>query len=258
MSNSLKPTGYHIKTFRMLLNTENPEWLKENQKRFQEVQRFYCEILQKTPHLYEMGSQQILRELELMTIPSKNNPGVERQIPWEKLPAYFRRAAINSVIGDLKSAFTRSNGQSIQIMTQSSAIFYQRMYRDFTSKKITLHVWNGEDWVWLKCRLHGNELPDADIEGVKWMSPTVVIEKNKIFLSVPVRLPVDDARKLKQRMADVKEAYQKKKWAFVSDYARFDILYHYGGVYFDTDVEVISSMDEIIEKGAYKWETRSS
>lgn len=27
----------------------------------------------------------------------------------------------------------------------------------------------------------------------------------------------------------VKEAYQAEKWAFVSDYARFDILYHYGG-----------------------------
>ena len=30
-----------------------------------------------------------------------------------------------------------------------------------------------------------------------------------------------------------------KKWAFVSDYARFKILYEHGGVYFDTDVEVI-------------------
>ena len=30
----------------------------------------------------------------------------------------------------------------------------------------------------------------------------------------------------------VKEAYESKKWAFVADYARFDILYKYGGVYF--------------------------
>ena len=37
----------------------------------------------------------------------------------------------------------------------------------------------------------------------------------------------------------VKEAYAEKKWAFVSDYARFWILYNYGGLYFDTDVEVI-------------------
>ena len=35
------------------------------------------------------------------------------------------------------------------------------------------------------------------------------------------------------------EAYKQKKYAFVSDYARFWIMYHYGGIYFDTDVEVI-------------------
>jgi mannosyltransferase OCH1-like enzyme len=48
-----------------------------------------------------------------------------------------------------------------------------------------------------------------------------------------------------------KEAYEAKKYAFVSDYARFWILYKYGGVYFDTDVEVIRPLDEIINRGAF-------
>lgn len=47
------------------------------------------------------------------------------------------------------------------------------------------------------------------------------------------------------------EAYKAKKYAFVSDVARFWILYHEGGIYFDTDVEIISSFDEIIAKGAF-------
>lgn len=47
------------------------------------------------------------------------------------------------------------------------------------------------------------------------------------------------------------DAYNAKKYAFVSDYARIWILYNYGGVYFDTDVEVISSMTDIIEKGPF-------
>ena len=47
------------------------------------------------------------------------------------------------------------------------------------------------------------------------------------------------------------EAYSVGKYAFVSDYARFWVLYHYGGVYFDTDVEVIKPMDDIVEKGAF-------
>ena len=51
--------------------------------------------------------------------------------------------------------------------------------------------------------------------------------------------------------AYIQEAYQAKKWAFVSDYARFDILYHHGGVYFDTDVELVASIEDILEKGAF-------
>lgn len=49
----------------------------------------------------------------------------------------------------------------------------------------------------------------------------------------------------------VKEAYEAKKWAFVSDYARYKILYEQGGIYFDTDVEVVRSFDDILEKGAF-------
>jgi mannosyltransferase OCH1-like enzyme len=46
----------------------------------------------------------------------------------------------------------------------------------------------------------------------------------------------------------IDEAYTAKKYAFVSDYARFDILYWYGGICFDTDVEVIKPfMDDMLE-----------
>lgn len=42
------------------------------------------------------------------------------------------------------------------------------------------------------------------------------------------------------------EAYELKKYAFVSDYARLDIVYNYGGVYLDTDVELIKSLDKLL------------
>ena len=48
-----------------------------------------------------------------------------------------------------------------------------------------------------------------------------------------------------------KDAYADGKYAFVSDFARFWILYRYGGVYFDTDVEVIKPMDDIIGRGPF-------
>jgi len=47
------------------------------------------------------------------------------------------------------------------------------------------------------------------------------------------------------------EAYQAKKYAFVSDYARIWVLYYHGGLYFDTDVEVINTFDDILNNGAF-------
>ena len=47
------------------------------------------------------------------------------------------------------------------------------------------------------------------------------------------------------------EAYVAKKYAFVSDYARFKVLYEQGGLYFDTDVEVIAPMDDVIAAGPF-------
>ena len=47
------------------------------------------------------------------------------------------------------------------------------------------------------------------------------------------------------------DAYKARKFAFVSDYARFWALYHFGGVYFDTDVEVIKPMDDVLENGPF-------
>ena len=49
----------------------------------------------------------------------------------------------------------------------------------------------------------------------------------------------------------IREAYEAKKWAFVSDYARFWILYNHGGVYFDTDVELIKPLEPVLENGGF-------
>lgn len=44
----------------------------------------------------------------------------------------------------------------------------------------------------------------------------------------------------------VEEAYQQKKWAFVSDVARIYALYTEGGIYMDTDVEVVRNLDPLL------------
>lgn len=48
-----------------------------------------------------------------------------------------------------------------------------------------------------------------------------------------------------------KEAYQAKKYAFVSDYARFKIIYEEGGIYLDIDVEVLKSLDNLLMNNAF-------
>jgi hypothetical protein len=45
-----------------------------------------------------------------------------------------------------------------------------------------------------------------------------------------------------------KEAYENKKWAFVADYVRTKALYEYGGIYMDTDMEIISNLSEFLDK----------
>lgn len=49
----------------------------------------------------------------------------------------------------------------------------------------------------------------------------------------------------------VKEAYHAKKYAFVSDYVRLYALYHHGGIYLDTDVEVLKPFDPLHKHEAF-------
>ena len=52
-------------------------------------------------------------------------------------------------------------------------------------------------------------------------------------------------------MPYTKEAYEAKKYAFVSDYVRLQALYDEGGLYFDTDVEAFKSFDDLLNYKAF-------
>lgn len=51
--------------------------------------------------------------------------------------------------------------------------------------------------------------------------------------------------------AYVYEAYQNRKFAFVTDYVRLKVLYDYGGIYMDTDVEVLKPLDDLLQYPAF-------
>ena len=48
-----------------------------------------------------------------------------------------------------------------------------------------------------------------------------------------------------------KMCYENKKWAFLSDYVRLWVINQYGGIYFDTDVELLKKTDELIQNEAF-------
>lgn len=47
------------------------------------------------------------------------------------------------------------------------------------------------------------------------------------------------------------QAYDAQKWGFVPDYARLDIIYNYGGIYLDTDVEIVKSFDDLLNDQSF-------
>ena len=51
--------------------------------------------------------------------------------------------------------------------------------------------------------------------------------------------------------AYTRSAYEQKKYAFLTDYARLLIIYEHGGLYFDTDVELIRPIDDLLENKSF-------
>ncbi len=49
----------------------------------------------------------------------------------------------------------------------------------------------------------------------------------------------------------VRQAYEAKKWAFVTDYVRLDVVYRHGGIYLDTDVELKKPLNTLLEYPGY-------
>lgn len=92
------------------------------------------------------------------------------------------------------------------------------------------------------CWFGGNPLPEKvqtcikswrekcpDYEIIQWNESNYDIKKNK-YMS---------------------DAFKEKKWAFVSDYARLDIIYNFGGIYLDTDVELIKGLDDLLDEHCF-------
>ena len=81
-TNSTAKKGYSITTWRLHLWCDHPEWLRNTQEFYNEIATFYYNLLLKHEELWNLGSQQTLRELEILSIPGRGG-----RIPEEALPA---------------------------------------------------------------------------------------------------------------------------------------------------------------------------
>lgn len=87
------------------------------------------------------------------------------------------------------------------------------------------------------CWFGGNELPEDALK---------CIESWKKFCPDYKIIQWDESNYDVTKNAYMNEAYKAKKWAFVSDYARLDIIYNEGGIYLDTDVELLKNLDKFL------------
>jgi len=89
-----------------------------------------------------------------------------------------------------------------------------------------------------------------------WVGPNPIPEKElECIRSWKKYLPEYELMFWNEKTFDInsnifsKQAYEAKYYAFVSDYIRTKVLYEYGGIYLDTDVEILDNLDEILVKG---------
>lgn len=103
---------------------------------------------------------------------------------------------------------------------------YNSVWRRNMIPKIIHYVWLG-----------GNEKPDLVL---------MCIESWKRYLPDYQIIEWNDENTKHIDSRYMREAIEQKKWAFASDYVRLWALYHYGGVYLDTDVEMRKCLDEFL------------
>ena len=92
------------------------------------------------------------------------------------------------------------------------------------------------------CWFGGNPLPKETVEYIKswkkYCPDYEIIEWNESNFDI-------------NRNLYIKQAYEAKKYAFVSDYVRVFALYKYGGIYLDTDVEVFKDFNDLLDNESF-------
>ena len=113
-------------------------------------------------------------------------------------------------------------------------------------------------------RIYPSDYRISDIQKIPkkihycWFGGKPIPEKNRIWMESWKKYCPDyeiiewnEANYDVGKCAFMRQAYDAKAWGFVPDYARLDIIYHYGGIYLDIDVEIIKNPDDLLYQDGF-------
>jgi putative transposase len=195
-------------TIRQVLNyqAEYAAWFAANHALFNRVASFYFEVIQAHENVLDLGNQDALRALEMLTHTTKTHPHPVMPLSevGEDIPAMFRRAAINAALGSARSFYSNlgkwhKRKEKAQVKGKKfterppvpprswnkSATLYAGQWKERGGSSILIKVWTGSVWSWIKVRLTGREIP----ANVEIGSPSFIRRGNQWWLHTPIEKP---------------------------------------------------------------------
>lgn len=200
--------GYCTITYKLRLYIKHLEYVKLTKDIYNQIVLFYYDLLLKNIEFLNLSNQYCLRELEKLTVISRDGKIPENYIDMN-IPTYFRRAAINQAIGSVKSyKILKDNYEKTENKTgkepsrttefNCSPVFYKGMYKDLEKNSVKLKLWNGYEWKWFHTKFKEQDF-NKDTES---LSPTLVLHSQYVMMHLPIRTIVKDVRPVKERMQD--------------------------------------------------------
>jgi transposase len=199
-------------------------YFAENAVLFNRVAAFYFSCIQAHEAILALTNKEALTALEKLTHATKANPHPImplREIAPD-IPAMFRRAAINAALGSARSFFSslkqwRARKQKYEAKQSrkgkssrpfrerppvpprswnKSVPFYASQWKERSASSITLKVWTGSCWSWLKVHMLSRELPDGFQRG----SPSLVRKGEKFWLHTPIEKRFEPPAKIVEQL----------------------------------------------------------
>jgi transposase len=206
-------------TIRQMLNSRSDcrAYFAANQALFNRVAAFYFDVIQAHVGVLDLSNKEALTALEKLTHTTELNPHPVMPLSdvQEDIPAMFRRAAINAALGSSRSFYgnlsrwrkrkekAEAKGKKFKERPpgpprtwNKSVTLYTGMWKDRTDSSVTMKIWTGTCWSWIRVRITGREIP----EGWTSCSPQLVRKGKQWYLHTPVEKKITSPVKIEKQI----------------------------------------------------------